>query len=172
MKHRFLLTLAFLGYLAASAPRLAQAQWVVHDPINGVTLIDQKLNQLKQIANEVQQIKYELRNLTPYTTDWSSVLAQGSALRTQIARNAPTINNANAQLAQMGGELTTLGQLQALSNNSQGTMQVAQTGNSLLATLISQVQKQRALTINAIQEEERNKTAAYAALYGPSQLTK
>jgi len=164
--------LAILSFLAASAPHLAQAQWVVHDPINGVTLIDQKLNQLKQIANEVQQVKYELRNLTPYNTHWSSLLSQVSALRAQIARNAPTIDNANAQLAQMGGELTTLGQLQALSNNAQGSMQVAQTTNSLVATLISQVQKQRALTLNAIREEEQNKRDAYAALYGPSQLNK
>ena len=155
-----------------SVQNAAEAQWVVHDPINGVTLIDQKLNQMRQIANEVQQLQYQLRNLTPYSTNWSSLVSQITALRAQIIRNAPTVDNANAQLSQMSNELATLQQLQSLSNNSQGSMQVAQTTNTLVATLIGQVQKQRALTINAIREEEQNKAAAYAALYGPSQLKK
>ena len=170
MKNRIALALLFL--LAATVPNAAEAQWVVHDPINGVTLIDQKLNQMRQIANEVQQLQYQLRNLTPYSTNWSSLVSQITALRAQIIRNAPTVDNANAQLSQMGNELSTLQQLQSLSNNSQGSMQVAQTTNTLVATLIGQVQKQRALTINAIREEEQNKAAAYAALYGPSQLKK
>ncbi len=170
MKNR--VALALLILLAPSVPKAADAQWVVHDPINGVTLIDQKLNQMRQIANEVQQLQYQLRNLTPYSTNWSSLVSQITALRAQIIRNAPTVDNANAQLSQMSNELATLQQLQSLSNNSQGSMQVAQTTNTLVATLIGQVQKQRALTINAIREEEQNKAAAYAALYGPSQLKK
>jgi conjugal transfer/entry exclusion protein len=170
MKNR--VALALLILLAPSVPKAADAQWVVHDPINGVTLIDQKLNQMRQIANEVQQLQYQLRNLTPYSTNWSSLVSQITALRAQIIRNAPTVDNANAQLSQMSNELSTLQQLQSLSNNSQGSMQVAQTTNTLVATLIGQVQKQRALTINAIREEEQNKAAAYAALYGPSQLKK
>lgn len=170
MKNR--VALALLILLAPSVPNAADAQWVVHDPINGVTLIDQKLNQMRQIANEVQQLQYQLRNLTPYSTNWSSLVSQITALRAQIIRNAPTVDNANAQLSQMSNELATLQQLQSLSNNSQGSMQVAQTTNTLVATLIGQVQKQRALTINAIREEEQNKAAAYAALYGPSQLKK
>ncbi|MGP6191595.1 MAG: hypothetical protein ACLPSH_16330 [Vulcanimicrobiaceae bacterium] len=172
MKHRSLLGLALVCILFASTQNTAEAQWLVHDPINNVTLIDQKLNQMKQIANEVQQIQYQLRNLTPYSTNWSSLLSEVTALRAQILRNAPTIDNANAQLSQMTNEVATLQQLQSMSNGSQGSMQVAQTTNSLVATLIGQVQKQRALTISTIREEEQNKAAAYAALYGPSQLAK
>ena len=171
MKRHVLTALATLGIVIAPAAQ-AKAQWVVHDPINGVTLVDQKINKMRQIANQIQQLQNELKNLTPYSTNWSSVIAQVAALRAQIARNAPTIDNANAQLAQMSSELATLQQLQAMSNGSQGSLQVAQTTNSLLATLITQVQKQRALTINAIQEEEQNRRDAYAALYGPSQLPK
>ena len=143
---------------------------VVHDPINGITLIDQKLNQMTQIKHEIQQLQYQLQNLKAYTTNWSGMLGEVQALRTQVAANAPTIATANSQLAQMNNEISELQQLQAMSNGAQGAMQVGQTTNSLIATLVSQMQKQRALTINAIQEEERNKQAAYAALYGPSQL--
>lgn len=169
---RRLLT-AFAALCVAIAPGAqAEAQLIVHDPINGVTLIDQKINQMKQIANQIQQLRNELRNLTPYSTSWSDVIAQVAALRAKIVRSAPTIDNANAQLAQMSDELSTLHELQAMSNGSQGALQVSQTTNSLLATLITQVQKQRALTINAIEEEEQNRKDAYAALYGPSRLPK
>jgi conjugal transfer/entry exclusion protein len=156
----------------AACATLGQAQWIVHDPVNGVTLADQKITQMRQLATQVQQLQNELRNLTPYSTNWSSVIAEVAALRAQIARNSPTIDNANAQLAQMGGELSTLQQLQAMSNNARGSMQVAQTTNSLIANVITQMQKQRALTLNAIREEEQNRRDAYAALYGPSQLPK
>jgi len=171
MTRTFFLVVAALCFVAVLVAR-SEAQWVVHDPINGVTLIDQKINQMRQIANQIQQLQNELKNLTPYSTNWSSVIAQVAALRAQIARNAPTIDNANAQLTQMSNELSTLQQLQAMSNGSQGSLQAAQTTNSLLANLITQVQKQRALTINAIQEEEQNKRDAYHAVYGPSQLAK
>ena len=100
----------------------------------------------------------------------AGLLGEVQALRTQVAANAPTIANANSQLAQMNNEISELQRLQAMSNGAQGAMQVGQTTNSLIATLVSQMQKQRALTINAIQEDERNKAAAYAAMYGPSQL--
>jgi conjugal transfer/entry exclusion protein len=171
MKIRLLPALGALCIVAAGGVR-ANAQWVVHDPVNGVTLVDQKLTQMRQLATQVQQLQNELRNLTPYSTDWSSIMAQVTALRAQIARNAPTIDNANTQLAQMGAELSTLQQLQAMSNNARGSMQATQTTNSLLATLIGQIQKQRALTLNSIREEEQDKRDAYAAIYGPSQLAK
>ncbi len=171
MKLRLLPALGALCLFAASGVG-SNAQWVVHDPVNGVTLVDQKLTQMRQLATQVQQLQNELRNLTPYSTDWSSIMAQVTALRAQIARNAPTIDNANTQLAQMGAELSTLQQLQAMSNNARGSMQATQTTNSLLATLIGQIQKQRALTLNSIREEEQDKRDAYAAIYGPSQLAK
>jgi conjugal transfer/entry exclusion protein len=143
---------------------------VVHDPLNGVTLIDQKLNQMTQIKNEIQQLQYQLQNLKAYTTNWSGMLGEVQALRTQVAANAPTIANANSQLSQMNSEISELQQLESMSNNAKGAVEVGQTTNSLIATVASQLQKQRALTINAIQEDERNKAAAYAAMYGPSQL--
>jgi conjugal transfer/entry exclusion protein len=149
-----------------------EAQVVVHDPLNGVTLVDQKINQMKQIANQVKQLQNELRNLTTYSTDWSSIMAQVAGLRAQVARHSRTIDSANTQLAEMGDELSTLAQLQSLSNNARGSMQVGQTTNSLIANLIAQMQKQRSLALNAIREEEENKKDAYAALYGPSQLAK
>ena len=164
-------TLILLLGLTTSA---ATAQFVgplpVHDPINGITLIDQKINQMTQIKNQIQQLQYQLQNLKAYTTNWSSMLSQVQTLRAQVAANAPIIDNANSQLAQMNSEILELQRLESMSNNAQGAMQVGQTTNSLIATVVSQMQKQRALTINAIQEEERNKAAAYAALYGPSQL--
>jgi conjugal transfer/entry exclusion protein len=172
MIRRFFRFLTIPSLLIGLTTSTAHAQFVVHDPVNGVILIDQKLNQLTQIKNQVQQLQYQLQNLKPYSTDWSGLLNQVEALRAQIAANAPTIVNANAQLAQMHNEIATLQQLQAMSNGAQGSMQVAQTTNSLIATVVGQMQKQRALTINAIQEEERNKAAAYAALYGPSQMSK
>ena len=171
MKRNPLTAFAALCLVAALGARV-QAQWVVHDPVNGVTLVDQKLNQLKQIANQVKQLEYALRNLKPYSADWSSLMAQVAALRAQVTRNRPTIDNANAQLSQMSDELATLQQLQSMSNNAQGSLQAAQTTNSLIANLIGQMQKQRALTLSSIREEEQNKRDAYAALYGPSQLTK
>jgi conjugal transfer/entry exclusion protein len=149
-----------------------EAQVVVHDPLNGVTLVDQKINQMKQIANQVQQLQNELRNLTVYSTDWSSIVAQVAGLRAQIVRHSRTIDSANTQLTEMGDELSTLAQLQSMSNNARGSMQVGQTTNSLIANLIAQMQKQRTLTLNAIREEEENKKDAYAALYGPSQLAR
>jgi conjugal transfer/entry exclusion protein len=159
-----------LGLTLTSARAQFVGPVVVHDPINAVTLIDQKINQMTQIKNQIQQLQYELANLKRYSTDWSGVLGQVESLRAQVAANAPTVVNANSQLAQMRTEISELQQLESMSNSAQGSMQVSQTTNSLIAAVVSQMQKQRALTINAIQEEERNKEAAYAAMYGPSML--
>jgi conjugal transfer/entry exclusion protein len=168
--------LSMLCLAAGLSTVTANAQLVgpipVHDPINGITLIDQKLNQLTQIKNQLQQLRYELQNLKQYSLDWSGILSQVESIRSQVAANAPTIANANTQLGQMRNEILELQQLEAMSNSAQGSMQLGQTTNSLVAALIVQVQKQRALTINSIQQEQRDRAAAFAILYGPSQLAK
>jgi P-type conjugative transfer protein TrbJ len=69
--------------------------------------------------------------------------------------SSPTakVDNANLQIQQLNGELTTLAQIQASSNGAQGQLQATQTQTALVAQLVGQVQKQRQLNLATIMQE-------------------
>ena len=135
-----LTTFCALSIAMTSPPASAQVigGGIVHDPLNAVILVEQKLNQATQIQRQVDQINNQLRNLRSYTFDWSSIAK---------------VDNAKLQIQQMNGELTTLAQIQASSNNAQGQLQATQTQTALVAQLVGQVQKQRQLNLAAIMQE-------------------
>jgi conjugal transfer/entry exclusion protein len=151
-------TAAGLWLLATPAP----AQFVVNDPQNGLVLISQRLNQLTQIQNQVTSLEYQVRNLRAYSQNWGQISSEILALRNLIARNPSKVNDAQAQLSQLTSELGTLGQLQAMSNGAQGQLQATQATNMLVAQLVAQLQKQRAM---AALEEAQNYQNAYQRLF-------
>ncbi len=134
--------------------RPAAAQFWVHDPANAVILLDQKLNQAKQIQHQVVQIENQLRNLRSYTYDWSSIAAELRTLRATLSSPTAKVDNAKAQIQQMNGELGTLAQIQARNNAAQGQLQATQTQTALITQMVGQLQKQRQLNLAAILQEK------------------
>jgi conjugal transfer/entry exclusion protein len=159
---RLAITVAAIIYLL---PPPAFAQFIVNDPQNGFVLIAQRLNQLRQIQNQVQQLEYQLRNLRAYSQNWQQMRQEVNAIRSVIANSGSRATVATQQLAQMDSELATIAQLQQMSNGAQGQLQATQTTNMLVAQLVSQIQKQRAMTAVAALEEQKRYDEAYRQLY-------
>ncbi len=153
------------GLWLIAAP--ASAQFVVNDPQNGLILISQRLNQLTQIQNQITSLEYQVRNLRAYSQNWGQISSDILALRNLIAKNPSRVSDAQAQLSQLTSELGTLGQLQAMSNGAQGQLQATQATNMLVAQLVAQLQKQRAMTAVAALEEAQNYQNAYQQLFAP-----
>jgi type IV secretion system protein VirB4 len=158
-----LIGLALAALLCVTNP--ASAQWVVNDPQNALILISQRLNQLKQIDNEVKTLEYQLRNLRSYAQNWQQIRGEITTLRAAITQSRSKVADAKEQLAQMDSELATVDALQQMSNGAQGQLQATQTTNMLVAQLVSQLQKQRAMTAVAALDEQRNYDEAYRQLY-------
>ena len=150
-----LTTFCALSIAMTSPPASAQVigGGIVHDPLNAVILVEQKLNQATQIQRQVDQINNQLRNLRSYTFDWSSIATELRTLRITLSSPTAKVDNANLQIKQLNGELTTLAQIQASSNGAQGQLQATQTQTALVAQLVGQVQKQRQLNLATIMQE-------------------
>jgi conjugal transfer/entry exclusion protein len=158
------LTTIVITLLCLFSPPVS-AQFIVNDPQNGLVLIAQRLNQLRQIQNQVQQMEYQLRNLRSYSQNWQQMRQEVNAIRSAVANSSSKATIATQQLAQMDSELATIEQLQQMSNGAQGQLQATQTTNMLVAQLLSQIQKQRAMTAVAALEEQKQYDEAYRQLY-------
>src|ERR1700732_4979416 len=90
-----------IAVVSSFSMRAADAQWIVNDPQNAIILVAQRLNQLKQIENQITSLEYQLRNLRAYAQNWQQIRSELDVLRAAIAQSRPKFATANAQLAQM-----------------------------------------------------------------------
>lgn len=171
---RHLQLIAALGICAPFIlARPASAQFVggvVHDPLNGAILIEQRVNQMTQIKHQLDSLTYQLQNLQRYPLDWSQISNELRALQRVIGTNTSKIDSAQVQAAQISSELQTLSQIQNMSQNAQGALQAAQAQTTLIAMLASQVAKQRELTLASINQDQIELQRAQAIAAGKSSL--
>jgi len=157
----------FLSFLA----RPASAQLgIVHDPVNGAILIEQRVNQMHQIKYQLDSISYQVRNLHPYSLDWSQIATELHVLQRVVNTNTSKVDSAQIQSSQIDAELQTLAKIQAMSQNAAGSLQATQAQTTLIAMLTSQVAKQRELTLSAINQDRVELKRAQAVAASKSSL--
>jgi len=167
----FIVALSICTPLVQTEPASAQfVGGVVHDPLNGAILIEQRLNQMTQIQHQLDSIHYQLQNLQRYPLDWSQINNELQALQRVIGTNTSRVDSAQVQAAQISGELQTLSRIQGMSQNAQGALQATQAQTTLIAMLASQVAKQRQLTLASINQDKVELQHAQAVAAGQSSL--
>jgi len=159
-----------LGPLLAQPASAQVVGGIVHDPVNGAVLIEQRVNQMTQIKRQLDSISYQVQNLRRYSLDWSQIAADLRALQRVVNTNTSKVDSAQVQSSQIGAELQTLAQLQNMSQNAQGSLQATQAQTTLIAMLASQVAKQRELTLAAINQDRVELQHAQALSAGKSSL--
>ncbi len=168
-----LITIGVFSAMMATAvvgPASAQFGGIVHDPLN-------EIHFLAQVANQVRQINYDIANLKSYSGGWSNIRTRLVDLRQMVARwNAQTSISgsvADVQLQHLDSELSTISQLQQLSDSAQGRMQAMQAQTRLQAELLSQLHEQRQLTLAQIKQDQLEREDALRRFHqlGPSPTT-
>ncbi len=148
----------------------------IGNQIHFVTMVSQ---QAQQITHQVQQLEHlaaqvqaAKANLADYRGSglWTKISSrlQNLAASVAAAKDAHTITPsvANAQIAQMNSEQTTLTALQALANGSQGALQAQSAQSRLLSEMITQLQEQRQLSLAQIKQDELGRQNSLRYLHG------
>lgn len=168
--------LFFLGLIASPIGAFAQVTppVLVHDPLNAVHLITSVAHQITQITNQATQIEQAATNLRSYANagSWADLATRLTNLQTVIqnaaAQHRISGSVADAQIAQMSKEITTLDTLERLANGSSGALQAQSASARLQAELVSQLQEQRQLTLSQIKQQQLAEDEALKRYHGHS----
>lgn len=150
------------------------AQWLVHDPVNGVQLILQVQKQVRQISELAIQIENQKTNLQNFSARgaWTRLQQRLVNLQAEIANAQKTDQItggvADAQMSQMNQEIATLQRLENLANGSNGNLQAQQAQARLQAEMIAQLQEQRQLTIAQLKQAQIEADEAMRFYHGQS----
>jgi hypothetical protein len=164
------IALCLLGSLLTQPASAQLLGGIVHDPINGAVLIEQRVNQMTQLKQQLDSISYQVQNLRRYSLNWSEIANELQALQRVVNSNTAKVDSAQIQSSEIGAELQTLAQLQSMSQNAQGSLQATQAQTTLMAMLTSQVAKQRELTLAAIYQDRLELQHAQDVAAGASSL--
>lgn len=139
-------------------PCVTDAQFVVHDPLNGVQLTTQIEKSVQILKNDVSIAQSEQQNLTTSRTAWNDIQARLLNLQ-QMASSGIKNKNfsmaaADAQISQIQTELADIRRWQNAAKNATGNLQ-AQTANAgLESEIISQLAELRQLSLAEQMDEQ------------------
>jgi conjugal transfer/entry exclusion protein len=139
-------------------PCITDAQFVVHDPLNGVQLAIQVQKSVTLIENDVKILQTAQQNLATNNNAWTNIQTRLVNLQQMINSTAANKNVSmtatNAQVAQLGTEISTITNLQHLAQNATGNMQAQGANTQMQSEVITQLEELRQLTLAEKMDEQ------------------
>ncbi len=149
LNHRAITIVATLCYLIT--PCVTEAQFVVHDPLNGVQLATQVEKSVQILENDVRIAQAEQQNLAVNRTAWTDIQTRLLNLH-QMASNGIKNQNfsmaaANAQISQIQTEFSAIAKWQNAAKNATGNLQAQGANAGLQSEIIAQLAELRQLSL-------------------------